>query len=90
MHHPNHVLTREQIYEKGCKVHLISLICSPDRLRERLVKDIDAGIRTEEILARSLLSIYRKIFSILHVNYRIIMLLILPRRYGWGFLYTYR
>ncbi|WP_127573227.1 AAA family ATPase [Paenibacillus xylaniclasticus] len=48
---------------QGCKVHLISLICSPDRLRERLVKDIDAGIRTEDILARSLerIPLYEKL-----------------------------
>ena len=38
---------------QGCKVHLISLICSPDALRERLAKDIHAGIRTEDVLKRS-------------------------------------
>lgn len=39
---------------EGCQVHLISLICSSDALRERLVKDIHAGIRTEDILEKSL------------------------------------
>ena len=48
---------------QGCKVHLISLICSPDALRERLIKDIHAGIRTEDILAKSLerLPLYEKL-----------------------------
>lgn len=39
---------------QGCKVHLISLICHPDTLTERLIKDIRAGIRTEDVLERSL------------------------------------
>lgn len=48
---------------QGCKVHLISLVCSPDVLRERLVKDIDAGIRTEDVLGRSLerIPLYEKL-----------------------------
>jgi broad-specificity NMP kinase len=48
---------------QGCQVHLISLICSPDALRERLVKDIHAGIRTEDILVRSLerIPLYEKL-----------------------------
>lgn len=48
---------------RDCQVHLISLVCSPDRLRERLIKDIDAGIRTEDVLARSLerIPLYEKL-----------------------------
>ncbi|WP_019536796.1 AAA family ATPase [Paenibacillus ginsengihumi] len=48
---------------QGCKVHLISLICSPDALRERLAKDIHAGIRTEDVLKRSLerIPLYEKL-----------------------------
>ena len=39
---------------EGCCVHSISLLCTQDVLRTRLQKDIDAGIRTEDVLARSL------------------------------------
>ena len=48
---------------QDCKVHLISLICSADVLRERLGKDIHAGIRTEDILGRSLerIPLYEKL-----------------------------
>jgi len=46
---------------RGCKVHLISLICNAEALRERLVKDIRAGIRTEDILGRSLERILERI-----------------------------
>lgn len=48
---------------QGCNVHLISLVCSVKALSERLVKDIDAGIRTENILVRSLerLPLYDKL-----------------------------
>lgn len=48
---------------QGCKVHPISLVCSPDVLRERLVKDISVGIRTKDILGRSLerIPLYEKL-----------------------------
>lgn len=39
---------------QGCKVHLISLVCSIEALKERLTKDVDVGNRTEDILLRSL------------------------------------
>lgn len=39
---------------QGCKLHLISLVCSKDALKERLLKDINAGNRTEDILLRSI------------------------------------
>ncbi len=35
------------------KVHLISLICSQTALEARLQKDVDAGIRTKDIIPRS-------------------------------------
>ena len=38
----------------ACEVHAISLICREDVLKQRLQKDIDAGIRTQDVIARSL------------------------------------
>lgn len=48
---------------QGCKVHLISLVCSKDALVERLVKDVEAGKRTEDIISRSLerIPLYEKL-----------------------------
>ena len=37
-----------------CKVHTISLICSPDTLVSRLKKDISTGIRSDDVIERSL------------------------------------
>ena len=46
-----------------CQVHTISLVCSEDVLKQRLQKDIDAGIRTEDVIDRSLgrLAMYEKL-----------------------------
>ena len=38
----------------GCQVHVISLVCSEEALRERLQKDVDMGIRTADVIPRSL------------------------------------
>jgi hypothetical protein len=38
----------------NCKTHLISLICDKQALFSHLKKDIDAGIRTEDIIRRSM------------------------------------
>lgn len=38
----------------NCKVLSISLICSEQALRTRLQKDVDAGIRTEDVIQRSI------------------------------------
>ena len=38
----------------GCRVHAISLICSEEALRERLQKDVNMGIRTADVIPRSL------------------------------------
>lgn len=38
----------------NCKVHSISLICSETALQTRLQKDVDAGIRTEDVIQRSI------------------------------------
>lgn len=47
----------------GCRVHLISLICDKQALQARLSKDVDAGIRAEEIVRRSVecLPLYKKL-----------------------------
>ena len=37
-----------------CKIYTISLICDADSLRKRLQKDIDAGIRSEDVIQRSI------------------------------------
>lgn len=38
---------------EGCCVHIISLVCDEWVLQSRLCKDVDAGIRTEDIVRRS-------------------------------------
>lgn len=47
----------------GCEVCVISLVCSRKTLWERLQKDVDFGIRTEDIISRSLdrLPLYEKL-----------------------------
>lgn len=47
----------------GCRVVNVSLICSEEELRRRLQKDVDAGIRTADILDRSAarLPLYEKL-----------------------------
>ena len=42
-----------QLDTSGCHVHLISLVCTEQALRERLKKDIETGSRTEDVIARS-------------------------------------
>ena len=36
-----------------CMVHAISLVCTPEALRMRLSRDVDAGIRQADVIARS-------------------------------------
>lgn len=47
----------------GCKVHLISLVCNKEALSERLMKEVDTGTRTEDIIRRSLdrIPLYEKL-----------------------------
>jgi broad-specificity NMP kinase len=47
----------------NCKVHLISLVCNEQALQDRLRKDIDAGIRTEDVICRSIerIPLYEKL-----------------------------
>lgn len=48
---------------QGCLVHVISLVCDGNELRQRLQKDIDAGIRTEDVMERSIarIGLYEKL-----------------------------
>lgn len=48
----DHILLR--LNTANFKVHSISLICSEQTLRTRLQKDVDAGIRTEDVIQRSI------------------------------------
>lgn len=38
----------------GCAVKRVSLVCSEEELRARLQRDVDAGLRTADVIARSL------------------------------------
>lgn len=38
----------------NCEVHLISLVCAPGELARRIQKDVEAGIRGEDAVGRSL------------------------------------
>ncbi|NLD26584.1 MAG: AAA family ATPase [Acholeplasmataceae bacterium] len=38
---------------KDCRIHLFSLVCSEESLRQRINKDIDTGLRTEDVSERS-------------------------------------
>jgi hypothetical protein len=48
---------------ENCKFHLISLVCNAQALQARLRKDVDAGIRTEDVIRRSVerLPLYEKL-----------------------------
>ena len=39
---------------RACRIHKISLICRPEELKRRLQKDVDAGVRKKDVIARSL------------------------------------
>ena len=43
-----------QLPVEDCQVHAISLICSENALKQRLQKDIYAGLRTQDVIERSL------------------------------------
>lgn len=47
----------------NCKINAISLVCSEQALRARLRKDVDAGIRTENVIQRSVdrIPLYEKL-----------------------------
>src|SRR5690554_801976 len=43
-----------QLDTGNCRVHPISWVCSEQALQARLRKDVDAGIRTEDVIRRSI------------------------------------
>ncbi|HML33526.1 MULTISPECIES: AAA family ATPase [Sporomusa] len=47
----------------NCRVHLISLVCDKQSLQARLSKDVDSGIRAEDIVCRSIerIALYEKL-----------------------------
>ena len=51
---------------KDCQVFLFSLVASPKALKFRLQKDIDQGLRTEDVLRRSMdrLPLYEKLDTV--------------------------
>lgn len=48
---------------EDCLIHTISLICDADGLRKRLQKDVDAGIRSADVIQRSIsrIDLYEKL-----------------------------
>lgn len=63
--HEQHIIDyiTSHINTQNCKVHAISLVCSEAALQARLIKDVEAGIRTEDIIKRSVerLPLYEKL-----------------------------
>ena len=51
----------------ACEVHAISLICREDVLKQRLQRDIDAGLRTDDVIGRSLARL--PLYDALHTNF---------------------
>lgn len=49
-----------------CTVKCVSLVCTPTMLRDRLAKDVERGIRKQDIIARSIprLPLYDRIDSV--------------------------
>lgn len=49
--------------KENCVVHTISFICIPSELQKRLQKDVNAGIRTEDMIQRSIerIKLYNKL-----------------------------
>lgn len=66
--HEQHIIDYiiSHINTQNCKVHAISLVCSEAALQARLIKDVEAGIRTEDIIKRSVerLPLYEKLNTI--------------------------
>lgn len=58
---PDEILSRLEL--SGVRVHSLSLMCDAESLRKRLQKDVDAGIREADVIARSTarLPLYEKL-----------------------------
>ncbi len=52
-----------QLDTANCKLHLVSLVCGEQALKARLQKDVEAGIRTEDVICRSVgrIPLYNKL-----------------------------
>lgn len=52
-----------RINSANCKIYSVSLVCSEQALQARLQKDVDAGIRTQDVICRSIarLPLYEKL-----------------------------
>ena len=50
---------------QGCKVVVVSLVCTENALRERLIRDVNNGVRTPDVIARAVqrLKLYRLVES---------------------------
>ena len=50
---------------QGCKVVVVSLTCKENALRERLIRDVNNGVRTPDVIARAVqrLKLYRLVES---------------------------
>lgn len=55
----------QRVDTEGCKVVVVSLICTEDALRQRLIRDVTAGKRTPDVIARAVqrLKLYRLVES---------------------------
>ena len=51
---------------EDCRIHTISLVCSPEALTSRLQKDVEKGIRQEDVIQRSAarIPLYEKLSTI--------------------------
>ncbi len=60
----NDILSR--LVTKDCEIYSISLVCSKDELRKRLWQDVSAGVRTEEVITKSLerLALYENLNTV--------------------------
>jgi len=56
----------QKLDTKQCKVKVLSLICDGETLKSRLQKDIDNGIRTADVIDRSVerISLYKELKTI--------------------------
>lgn len=56
----------EQLDLSNCKLKNISLVCNKTSLKERLIKDITAGIRTTDIIENSLsrIDLYKNLHTV--------------------------
>ena len=66
--HQQSIINRllEKLDLKQCKVKVVSLICDEKTLKNRLQKDIDSGIRTADIIDRSIkqLPLYQQLNTV--------------------------